>query len=660
MAESEEPVAAEVAPGPKAAADEPALPPSKRQRRESLDADQTDQTDQTDKNVKTPVADEAQIADSDPQQPQHKASAPAATPPAEQDAAGRTDQASETDGANTAADPAAPEPVTSAPAVGAEIKQETLTPVSAQIARPLAAQVGQPAEHELAPTQKRQTPQLPSSAQAAAPQYRPAPPPHEQGVQQKRGNSVLPPEVAEVLNGLFERGFFQDRDIDGRAIDLLASVSPELALAALDDIQHRDFSTVRTKPAFIYSIFKGVVTAGGSAPPSHVPLGGFPPATVPPSALAHLPPQVSEALQRVFTSGVCHPSQFDDRAMDILVELHPVDAVRSLSEFASMEPGRVRNPSAFWMGLARKYKSNAVNGGGIGAPGPMGGGTNGPQGMGYGGSGGAGGSGGFVPHGMGGSMGMGGNMGGPGHGGGGYGNHMATSSGGGGGGGFSNLDRRLNELANMGVLRHDALDDRASDALRKLPELEALSVLAELPDPSRVRNMSAYVMGLCKKFASGEARSLSSGGRGPIGPGGNGPMGGGFGMGGGGPMGGGFGHGGPGGFGPKGAGGGPGGGFGMGGPSGPGGGCGDGDPRELHDALGRMDPEVRGRFYAMVDRGMFRENEFDYRAMGALQGLNVTEACAALDELAASDPRRINNISAYFMGLCKAKKFGRA
>jgi Heterogeneous nuclear ribonucleoprotein Q acidic domain len=40
-----------------------------------------------------------------------------------------------------------------------------------------------------------------------------------------------------------------------------------------------------------------------------------------------------------------------------------------------------------------------------------------------------------------------------------------------------------------------------------------------------------------------------------------------------------------------------------------------------------------------------------------LQSLNVREACAALDELAASDPRRIHNISAYFMGL--ARKFGR-
>lgn len=393
-------------------------------------------------------------------------------------------------------------------------------------------------------------------------------------VRRDRKLGSLSREVASVLDGLFERGFFEERDIDERAIDFLASVPPSLALAALEDIQHRDFSTVRNKPAFIFSIFKRVVSTGGPPPPPHAPPGGFPPATVPPSALAHLPPQVSDALQRVFTSGVCHPSQFDDRAMDILVELHPVDAVRALSEFAAMEPGRVRNPSAFWMGLARKYKNHSQNGAPMGGRGPMG----------YGGGPG------FSP--------------GP-PGGAGYAHHVPP-----GRGSFSALERRLDDLASMGVLRPDSLDDRAIDALRKLPEPDALSVLSEVPDPSRVRNMSAYVMGLCKKFATGEARSLV--GRGSGGYGGMGP---------------GMGYG------------------------------GGGDYRELHDALSRTDPDVRDRFYAMVDRGMFPEHAFDHRAIGALQGLSVGEACAALDELAASDPRRIHNISAYFMGL--AKKFGR-
>lgn len=425
------------------------------------------------------------------------------------------------------------------------------------------------------------------------------------------GPTGLTPEVDVVLDRIFASGLFERRDIDGRALDFLASVGPELALLALEDIQLRDFSTVRNKPAFIMSIFKKVISSAQSGgPPPMQPPGGFAPTSVPASALAHLPPPVSDALQRVFTSGVCHPSQFDDRAMDILVDLHEADAVRALSEFAAMEPGRVRNPSAFWMGLARKYKGQARAVGGRMGPPPG-------YDMGYG-AGPA--SYGAPPP----AYGAGPHSGMP----------MGGDLGGGGAGGYSMLDQRLEELMNVGALPRNALDDRATDALRRLSEQDALAVLAELPEPSRVRNMSAYVMGLCKKFASGEARSLA-GSRGGGYGGGYGPPSGSYG----GPPGGGYG--GP-----------PGGGYGGTPPS--------TDPSRSHDvreALELMDASVRDRFYSMTERGMISEGAFDARAVSALQNMRREEACAALDELAASDPGRIHNISAYFMGL--AKKFGR-
>lgn len=310
----------------------------------------------------------------------------------------------------------------------------------------------------------------PPAAPAPMGEYAYAPPPVHSA--SNHGNSQgdvhrmpsgLTPEVDGVLERIFQSGLFERNDIDGRALDFLGSVAPNLAMAALDDIQHRDFSTVRNKPAFIMSCFKRVVAAGGSSmPPAQPPPGGYPPTSVPASALAHLPRPVSDALQRVFHSGVCHPSQFDDRAMDILVDLHEADAVRALSEFAAMEPGRVRNPSAFWMGLARKYKGQGRR---DGPGGPYGGGD-------------------------------------------GYGTYDRGNT------GYGAVDQRIQELISHGQLPPNPLDDRALDALRRLPEQDALSVLAELPEPQRVRNMSAYVMGLCKKFASGEARSLASRGGG--------------------------------------------------------------------------------------------------------------------------------------------------
>lgn len=441
------------------------------------------------------------------------------------------------------------------------------------------------------------------------------------------------PEVDDVLQRIFASGLFEQRDIDGRALDLLGSVSTQLALAALEDIQRRDFSTVRNKPAFIMSIFKRVIAGGGSIqPPPGPPPGGFPPTSVPASALAHLPPAVSDALQRVFTSGVCHPSQFDDRAMDILVDLAEPDAVRALSEFAAMEPGRVRNPSAFWMGLARKYKGHSRAPGGRMGPDSV------PSNYGSG----------FDPSD-------------------GYGRSTSAQ------GGFSALDQRLDELANNGTLLRNVLDDRALEALRRLPEQDGLAVLAELPEPARVRNPSAYVMGLCKKFANGEARSLSQRSSAYSAGGGYG-----------GAYGASYGttsaYGAP--YGTGGYGAPPTGAYGGGyaaAPAAPSYGLSPygtqptamapsygsaapqpADPiraREVREALDGMDSSVRERFYSMTERGIISDTTFDARAIGALQSMRSEEACAALDELAASDPGRIHNISAYFMGL--AKKFSR-
>lgn len=606
------------------------LPPSKRRRRDSEDTngdphgDPDIQGDATYDDSATGAADTTTSAPQDPTVDLGKQSLPKtdAPPPQDGDPANQGDNDPARDDENRAADHNDPPPAdpvaapVSANGAGQHAADDNIDmprhPVASPIpvadgSMPVANEADALALHQQADIVPPPQDHIPNAAAA-------------QGPQQQYGNSVLAPEVSAVLNGLFERGFFEDRDIDARAIDFLASVPPELALAALEDIQHRDFSAVRNKPAFIFSIFKRVVASGGAATPTQPPPGGFAPATVPPSALSHLPPQVSDSLQRVFSSGVCHPSQFDDRAMDILVELHPMDAVRALSEFAAMEPGRVRNPSAFWMGLARKYKNQSQNGGARGAPY----GAAAPGGAIVGGAGGA-----YTPQVPMGAGGPGAGM---------YGSDM--TGGAAMGGGYA-LQQRLEELHNVGVLPRDALDDRAADALRKLPEQDALSVLDELPEPHRVRNMSAYVMGLCKKFATGEARSLMQGRHGGAGAG---MAAGGY-------------PGAPGvgapGMAPP-----------MGGPEmavpPPGAPNAHGyvpDARELHDALSRMDADVRGRFYAMVDRGMFPETAFDNRAIGALEALNAGEACAALDELAASDPRRIHNISAYFMGL--ARKFGR-
>jgi hypothetical protein len=173
----------------------------------------------------------------------------------------------------------------------------------------------------------------------------------------------LKEEVRAQLQGLFRLGVIVPEDFDERAFQFLAWLPPNRAVEALRDLSERNFSNVKKRKAFVMSVLRQHAPSDSqwSSPSkkqettheTKVPI------VVPPSALAHLPPRVADSLQQVFASGVCHPSKFDDRAMEVLVSLDEVDAVQALKEFANVDPSTVRNPSAFWMGIARRYQIRA-------------------------------------------------------------------------------------------------------------------------------------------------------------------------------------------------------------------------------------------------------------------------------------------------------------
>jgi len=463
------------------------------------------------------------------------------------------------------------------------------------------------------------------------------------------------------LSEIFETGACSASDVNGRVREYLASLPDATARAAIADLATRDFSSVRNRPAFVMSCVKKAAAVANTAAASGGPGGGASgtPASVPPSALAHLPIPVGDGLQRVFATGVCHPSQFDDRAMDILVELPTHAAVRALSEFAAVPPSRVRNPSAFWMGLARKHKS-AVAAAALSGQGPPQGGMpnmgygpppmaqpyGAPQGYGqpmhhqpppssydyhqvhqppaYGGYeyGGQYGQGGYGPPPMA-------------SGGGGYydsrpppvaAGMVGVAPAYGAQGGGSRVAARVDALVAARVVRPGDVDARAIEALGRLREPDALAALDELAaaEPSRVRNPSAYVMGLARKYAAASAAAY---------PGADG------GGDGGGPAGGGMGSVASGGLvpGPV---------AGGGGPVAAGGGL-----------WNTMDGRVREKYESLVASGVLPSIAFDSRAVAALAALSPADGIASLDELAASDPTRVRNLSAYYMGV--ARKFAR-
>ncbi|GAB0496380.1 hypothetical protein MMPV_007692 [Pyropia vietnamensis] len=461
----------------------------------------------------------------------------------------------------------------------------------------------------------------------------------------------LSPEAERGLANILKMGLCTTSDINGRVREYLATLSDATARAAIEDLASRDFSTVRNRPAFVMSCVKKAAASALAAGASGVGASSAGiPASVPPSALAHLPGPVGDGLQRVFATGVCHPSQFDDRAMDILVELPTNAAVRALSEFAAVPPNRVRNPSAFWMGLARKHKS-AVAAAALASqtmpnmnygPPPMTQTYGAPQQT-YG-----------QPmhhqpppsydyHQVHQQPAYGGYDYGPQYGHSGYGQSGPVVGGGVPGGGYydtrpapvassmvgvspsypvqggSRVASRVDALVAARVVRPGDVDARAIDALGRLREADALAALDELAaaEPSRVRNPSAYVMGLARKYAAASAAAF---------PHADGPDGGGAG-GGMTVLGGGIGAG------PA-----------SGGPSIAGGGL-----------WNTMDGRVREKYESLVASGVLPSVAFDSRAVAALAGLSPADGIASLDELVASDPTRVRNLSAYYMGV--ARKF---
>lgn len=77
------------------------------------------------------------------------------------------------------------------------------------------------------------------------------------------------------------------------------------------------------------------------------------------------------------------------------------------------------------------------------------------------------------------------------------------------------VQQELDRLYYIGKIRPNDLDDRCRDSLKQLPELNAMEALHELDntDISTLNNVSAFFMGLMKKYAapsgSGSRRDMS-------------------------------------------------------------------------------------------------------------------------------------------------------
>lgn len=311
----------------------------------------------------------------------------------------------------------------------------------------------------------------------------------------------LKEEVRVQLQSLFQEGVVVPEDFDERAFQFLVSLPPNRAIEALTDLSERNFSNVKKRKAFIMSVLRqhSPDDTRWSSPPHKLSQSTCEkvPVVVPPSALSHLSQPVADGLQQVFASGVCPPSKFDDLAMEVLVSLEEEDAVQALKEFANVDPSTVRNPSAFWMGIARRYQIRAKRAsvhphssttfyGNENFPSRK---MSRPSGEWH------------RPH-----------------------TEYNASNPSPQAGFPSNFDRfettrkrphhdnskiiteYIEELTRRHILAPGALDEKVVDTLKRIPQADALTVLRELEhlDQRRIRNISAFVTGLIRKVTSGD------------------------------------------------------------------------------------------------------------------------------------------------------------
>lgn len=200
----------------------------------------------------------------------------------------------------------------------------------------------------------------------------------------------------------------------------------------------------------------------------------------------YLDPQLALRLQGHYDQGTFHASTFDDRVWKIMVQMVPDNAAIVIEEVANAlrnDPSRIRNPSAYFTGAAKKFMAAPTPAGGNYGYGGYGAGYD-AYGSSYGGYGGGGSSyGGYGQGGYGGSV-----------------STPATEE------SFSQLSpvvlSHLEYYVQQGMFQKDKFDDRALSALRRLSDEQATAVLDEIgrTDTSRLRNFSAYLMGICRKL----------------------------------------------------------------------------------------------------------------------------------------------------------------
>ncbi|CBN78989.1 conserved unknown protein [Ectocarpus siliculosus] len=186
------------------------------------------------------------------------------------------------------------------------------------------------------------------------------------------GTDGLSPSIASRLEKLYESGFIQKADVDQRCMVFFRDLTEKEAEAAMDEFGQSDITSIRNKSAFLMSIlrrhhqdFYGGMY--GHAPPMPLfnaygqPMATFIPPHMPmyqAGTTEMLPASIQLRLDQLAATGFCHAGEIDDRCRKFLREVPEHIALQAIEEFMSTERKNIRKVSAYLMGVIRKHADN--------------------------------------------------------------------------------------------------------------------------------------------------------------------------------------------------------------------------------------------------------------------------------------------------------------
>eukprot|EP01001_Neometanema_parovale_P012901 NODE_922_length_1989_cov_57.029475_g874_i0.p1 GENE.NODE_922_length_1989_cov_57.029475_g874_i0~~NODE_922_length_1989_cov_57.029475_g874_i0.p1 ORF type:complete len:593 (+),score=107.82 NODE_922_length_1989_cov_57.029475_g874_i0:71-1849(+) len=185
---------------------------------------------------------------------------------------------------------------------------------------------------------------------------------HGMGMGASSSSGGLDQQVQHKMDKLIVEGLIQADEWDDRILAQLARFPPARGCELLDNFRiSAERGAIRNKAGFFSGMLKRQMEApgGGPAPRSYDSGSSRAPSGSSPAQMTDI---VEERLQRLYASGMVHPTELDAICLDQIARLVPATACQLIDNFAQQDVSTMRNKSAFLTKMAAAWKEKRQEG----------------------------------------------------------------------------------------------------------------------------------------------------------------------------------------------------------------------------------------------------------------------------------------------------------